>query len=146
VPMSRLTTGDGQAAVNNLFYSNVRQLVGHVATGRTSALTARPALWAICSPTATISPRRPIWTATNVTVTANSDGNPADNRRRGCKARLKRSHTAQRTPGSSRLCAAFPSSAVPVERLCASEWPYLRLSAANDGVNTYSAFFNVRAA
>ena len=139
MPLSRLTT-ETAAVINNLFYSNVRQLWG---AGNWTDISpygeARFAGNLLTYPN-DVS-KTAYWTATNVTVTANSIANPADNRQTASKV-LETSATGAHKVVQSNL-AAFPTTQYQLSfyaRQNGRNWLYL---AANDGTTTYSGFFNV---
>ena len=78
VPLSRLTTETADA-INNLFYSNVRQLWGRGNWTDISPYGEARFVGNLLTYSNDLG-KTAYWTATNLTVTANSIGNPADNR------------------------------------------------------------------
>jgi hypothetical protein len=139
VPTSRLTTETADS-INNLFNANVRQVWG---AGNWPDLTtwgeARFAGDLLSYPN---DVSNAVWTGTNVTVTANSISNPADNRVTASKV------LETVTSGEHKVTqaiTAFPETSYQISvyaRPAGRNYLYL---AVNDGSTTFSAYFNVQA-
>ena len=139
VPTSRLSTELAES-INVLFNANVRQIWG---AGNWPDISvwgeARFAGNLLTYPN-DVS-QTAYWTATNVSITANSVANPADNRTTASKV-LETAATGEHKVAQT--ITGFPSTnyqlsvyARPAGR------SYIRL-AANDGATTFSAFFDVQ--
>lgn len=140
IPTSRLTT-EVAGVINNLFYSNVRQLWG---AGNWPDLCpngeARFAGNLLTYPNDLA--KTAYWTATNMTVTANAINNPADNRVTASKL-LETSATGQHKVTQSSV-QGFPTTNYQLSgyfRPNGRNYAYL---SAYDGTTTYSAFFNIQ--
>ena len=139
VPLSRLTTETADA-INNLFYSNVRQLWGAGNWTDISPYGEARFVGNLLTYPNDLG-KTAYWTATNATVTANSIANPADNRVTASKV-METSATGAHKVVQSNL-AAFPTTQYQLSmyaRQNGRNWLYL---AASDGTTTYSGFFNV---
>jgi hypothetical protein len=139
VPTSRLTTETAQS-INDLFNANVRQIWG---AGNWPDLTgwgeARFAGDLLTYPN-DLS-KTAYWTATNVTVTANSISNPADNRVTASKV-LETSSPNEHTV--SQVISAFGTTTYQASvyaRPAGRNWLYL---VVNDGTTNFSCFYNVQ--
>lgn len=139
VPTSRLTTEVAQS-INDLWNANVRQIWG---AGNWPDLTvwgeARFAGDLITYPND--MSQTSVWTPTNVTVTANSISNPADNRVTASKILETSANGVHQVQAASLTC--FPSTLYQVSvyaRPNARNYIYL---AANDGTTTYYSYFNI---
>ena len=140
IPMSRLTT-ELADTLNILFNSNVRQIWG---AGNWPDLSiwgeARFAGDLLTYPN-DLS-QTSVWTATNLTITANSIANPADNRvtaNKGLETVTNGQHSV------SQSISGFPSTQYQASVYARPNGrDYIRL-AVNDGTTTFSTFFNVQA-
>ena len=138
--MSRLTT-ELADTLNTLFNSNVRQIWG---AGNWPDLSiwgeARFAGDLLTYPN-DLS-QTSVWTATNLTITANSIANPADNRvtaNKGLETVTNGQHSV------SQAISGFPSTQYQASVYARPNGrDYIRL-AVNDGTTTFSTFFNVQA-
>lgn len=139
VPTSRLTTEVAQS-INDLWNANVRQIWG---AGNWPDLTswgeARFAGDLISYPND--MSQTSVWTASNVTVTANSIANPADNRVTASKL-LETSATATHQVTAASL-TCFPSTAYQVSVYARPNGRNYIYLAANDGTTTFYSYFNV---
>lgn len=141
VPLSRLTTETAEI-INNLFYSNVRQLWGAGNWTDVSPYGEARFVGNLLTYSNDFS-KTAYWTATNATITANSIGNPADNRTTASKL-LETSATGQHKVVQSGL-AAFPTTQYQLSVYVRPNGRNYVYVAANDGVATYSGYFNVQA-
>ena len=140
VPVSRLTS-ETAAAINNLFYSNVRQLWGRGNWTDISPYGEARFVGDLLTYPNDLS-KTAYWTATNATITGNSIANPADNRVTASKL-LETVTNGQHKAVQSGL-AAFPTTQYQLSVYVRPNGRNYVYVAANDGVNTYSAFFNVQ--
>ena len=140
VPLSRLTQETADA-VNNLFYSNVRQLWGRGNWTDISPYGEARFVGNLLTYSNDLS-KTAYWTATNLTVTANSIGNPADNRVTASKLAETVTNGQHKVVQSG--LAAFPTTQYQLSVYVRPNGRNYVYVAANDGVNTYSAFFNVQ--
>lgn len=140
VPSSRLITETADS-INALFNSNVRQIWG---AGNWPDLSiwgeARFAgdLLVYANDVSQSS----VWTATNVSVTANATNNPADNRVTADKLLETAANGEHKV---SQTISGFPSTQYQASVFARPNGrEFIRL-AVNDGTTTFSTFFNVQA-
>lgn len=141
IPSTRISTEIAQS-LNDLFNANVRQIWG---AGNWPDLSpygeAR-----FCGNLLTYPndlSQTSYWTATNLTLTANSIANPADNRITASKAMETVATGAHKVVQSASSC--FPSTNYQLSVYARPNGRSYLYLAANDGTTTFSSFFNVTA-
>ena len=138
VPISRLTTETADS-INALFNSNVRQIWG-AGNWPDISIWGEARFAGNLLTYANDLSQTSVWTATNVSVTANSINNPADNRVTANKV-LETVTSAEHKVAQT--ISGFPSTDYQVSVYARPNGrDYIRL-AVNDGATTFSAFFAI---